>query len=124
MDTIRARSIFMHHLRQYQWSMAAAKGPRLFGVRWWHRRECAKITFNECSKYLVECHRSFAVSRQNVGSPMSRHEAGSIGETPTRPAFQLGKIQKTREPDRKWITPQVLHQWHISKQILNTIMWF
>jgi len=30
----------------------AAKDPRLFGVRWWHRREWAKITFNEWLKVI------------------------------------------------------------------------
>jgi uncharacterized SAM-binding protein YcdF (DUF218 family) len=50
--TMRARSIFRHRLPQYHWSVAAAKDPRLFGVRWWHRREWAKITFNEWLKVI------------------------------------------------------------------------
>ena len=50
--TMRARSIFEHKLPQYHWSVAAAKDPRLFDVRWWHRREWAKITFNEWLKVI------------------------------------------------------------------------
>ena len=50
--TQRALSIFRHRLPQYHWSVAAAKDPRLFGVRWWHRREWAKITFNEWLKVV------------------------------------------------------------------------
>jgi len=50
--TMRARSIFVHHLPQYHWSVAAAKDPRLFGTSWWHRREWAKITFNEWLKVV------------------------------------------------------------------------
>jgi uncharacterized SAM-binding protein YcdF (DUF218 family) len=50
--TMRARSIFVHHLPQYHWSVAAAKDPRLFGTHWWRRREWAKITFNEWLKVV------------------------------------------------------------------------
>jgi uncharacterized SAM-binding protein YcdF (DUF218 family) len=50
--TMRARSIFRHRLPQYHWSVAAAKDPRLFGIRWWRRREWAKITFNEWLKVI------------------------------------------------------------------------
>ena len=50
--TMRARSIFRHRLPQYHWSVAASQDPRLFGVRWWHRREWAKITFNEWLKVI------------------------------------------------------------------------
>src|SRR5579859_718245 len=50
--TMRARSIFVHHLPQYHWSVAAAKDPRLFGTRWWRRREWAKVTFNEWLKVV------------------------------------------------------------------------
>jgi hypothetical protein len=50
--TMRARSIFVHHLPQYHWSVAAAKDPRLFGTSWWRRREWAKITFNEWLKVI------------------------------------------------------------------------
>src|SRR6478735_7071255 len=50
--TMRARSIFMHHLPQYHWSVAAARDPRLFGTSWWRHREWAKITFNEWLKVI------------------------------------------------------------------------
>jgi hypothetical protein len=50
--TMRARSIFHYRLPQYHWSVADAKDPRLFGVHWWHRREWAKITFNEWLKVI------------------------------------------------------------------------
>jgi hypothetical protein len=42
----------MHHLPQYHWSVAAARDPRFFGTHWWHRREWAKITFNEWLKVI------------------------------------------------------------------------
>ena len=50
--TARARSVFKHRLPQYHWSVAAAKDPRLFGTRWWRRREWAKTTFQEWLKVI------------------------------------------------------------------------
>jgi len=45
--TARAGSVFKHRLPQFHWSVAAARDPRLFGTRWWRRREWAKTTFLE-----------------------------------------------------------------------------
>ena len=50
--TARALSVFQHRLPQYQWSVAAAKDPRMFGTRWWRRREYAKTTFQEWLKVI------------------------------------------------------------------------
>jgi len=50
--TARARSVFKHRLPQYRWSVAAAKDPRLFGTKWWRRREWAKTTFQEWLKVI------------------------------------------------------------------------
>lgn len=46
----RALSIFAHKLPQYQWSVAAARDPSVFGTSWWRRREWAKTTFEEWLK--------------------------------------------------------------------------
>jgi uncharacterized SAM-binding protein YcdF (DUF218 family) len=45
--TARAGSVFRRRLPQFHWSVAAARDPRLFGTRWWRRREWAKTTFLE-----------------------------------------------------------------------------
>jgi len=50
--TARAQSVFTHRLPQYQWSIAAAHDPRVFGTRWWQRREWAKTTFEEWLKVV------------------------------------------------------------------------
>lgn len=50
--TVRARSVFIHSLPQYHWSVAAAHDPRVFGVRWWQQREWAKTTFIEWLKVI------------------------------------------------------------------------
>lgn len=50
--TARARSIFAQRLPQYRWSVAAAYDPRIFGVRWWRRREWAKTAFEEWLKVI------------------------------------------------------------------------
>lgn len=50
--TVRARSVFIHSLPQYHWSVAAAQDPRVFGVRWWQQREWAKTTFIEWLKVI------------------------------------------------------------------------
>ena len=51
--TMRAQlNLQCTNLPQYHWSVAAAKDPRLFGTRWWRRREWAKITFNEWLKVV------------------------------------------------------------------------
>jgi uncharacterized SAM-binding protein YcdF (DUF218 family) len=43
----RALSVFTSRLPQYQWSVAAARDPDMFGVEWWRRREWAKTTLLE-----------------------------------------------------------------------------
>jgi uncharacterized SAM-binding protein YcdF (DUF218 family) len=48
--TARALSVFRHRLPQYEWSVAAAKDPDMFGVKWWQRREWAKTTLLEWLK--------------------------------------------------------------------------
>jgi uncharacterized SAM-binding protein YcdF (DUF218 family) len=50
--TARARSIFIHSLPQYHWSVAAAQDNRLFGTHWWRHREWAKTTFQEWLKVV------------------------------------------------------------------------
>ncbi len=50
--TRRALAIFRHRLPQYQFSVAAARGPGSFGDAWWTDREWAKITLNEWMKLL------------------------------------------------------------------------
>ena len=50
--TRRALTIFRHRLPQYQFSVAAARGPASFGDAWWTNREWAKATFDEWLKML------------------------------------------------------------------------
>jgi uncharacterized SAM-binding protein YcdF (DUF218 family) len=50
--TRRALMIFRHRLPQYQFSVAAARGPGSFGDAWWINREWAKITLDEWMKTL------------------------------------------------------------------------
>jgi len=50
--TRRALLIFRHRLPQYQFSVAAARGPKSFGDAWWKNREAAKATFDEWVKML------------------------------------------------------------------------
>lgn len=50
--TRRALLIFRHRLPQYQFSVAAARGPKSFGDAWWTNREWAKATFDEWLKML------------------------------------------------------------------------
>jgi uncharacterized SAM-binding protein YcdF (DUF218 family) len=50
--TRRALAIFRHRLPQYQFSVAAARGPGSFGDAWWTNREWAKITLDEWMKTL------------------------------------------------------------------------
>jgi len=50
--TRRALLIFRHRLPQYQFSVAAARGPASFGDAWWTNREWAKTTFDEWLKML------------------------------------------------------------------------
>jgi uncharacterized SAM-binding protein YcdF (DUF218 family) len=50
--TRRALMIFRHRLPQYQFSVAAARGPKSFGDAWWTNREWAKVTFDEWLKML------------------------------------------------------------------------
>jgi len=50
--TRRALAIFRHRLPQYQFSVAAARGPGSFGDTWWTNREWAKITLDEWMKTL------------------------------------------------------------------------
>jgi hypothetical protein len=50
--TRRALLIFRHRLPQYQFSVAAARGPASFGDAWWTNREWAKATFDEWLKML------------------------------------------------------------------------
>jgi hypothetical protein len=45
--TARALSVFKSRLPQYEWSVAAARDPDMFGVEWWRRREWAKTTLLE-----------------------------------------------------------------------------
>lgn len=46
----RALSVFKHRLPQYEWSVAAATDPDMFGIKWWQRREWAKTTLLEWLK--------------------------------------------------------------------------
>lgn len=48
--TARALSVFKHRLPQYEWSVAAATDPDMFGIKWWQRREWAKTTLLEWLK--------------------------------------------------------------------------
>jgi uncharacterized SAM-binding protein YcdF (DUF218 family) len=48
----RALSIFRKKLPQYHWSVAAARDPDMFGVRWWQHREWTKTAFYEWLKTL------------------------------------------------------------------------
>jgi uncharacterized SAM-binding protein YcdF (DUF218 family) len=50
--TRRALMIFRHRLPQYQFSVAAARGPGSFGNAWWTNREWAKATLDEWMKIL------------------------------------------------------------------------
>ena len=50
--TRRALLIFRHRLPQYQFSVAAARGPASFGEAWWTNREWAKATLDEWLKML------------------------------------------------------------------------
>jgi len=50
--TRRALLIFRHRLPQYQFSVAAARGPVTFGDAWWTNREWAKTTLDEWLKML------------------------------------------------------------------------
>jgi len=50
--TLRARSVFIHRLPQYHWSVAAAHDPRVFDTHWWQQREWAKTTFLEWLKVV------------------------------------------------------------------------
>lgn len=50
--TRRALAIFRYRLPQYQFSVAAARGPGSFGDAWWTNREWAKITLDEWMKTL------------------------------------------------------------------------
>ena len=50
--TRRALTIFRHRLPQYQFSVAAARDPTLFGNAWWSHREWAKVTFDEWMKLV------------------------------------------------------------------------
>jgi uncharacterized SAM-binding protein YcdF (DUF218 family) len=50
--TRRALQIFSHRLPQYQWSIAAARNPEIFGDQWWTHREWAKTTFDEWTKLI------------------------------------------------------------------------
>ena len=45
--TRRALSVFQHELRGCDVSIAAAFDSETFGVPWWHRRQWAKINFDE-----------------------------------------------------------------------------
>lgn len=48
--SVRALSVFKSRLPQYEWSVAAATDPDMFGLKWWQRREWAKTTFLEWLK--------------------------------------------------------------------------
>jgi uncharacterized SAM-binding protein YcdF (DUF218 family) len=48
--TRRALMIFRHRLPQYQFSIAAARNPVVYGEAWWTKREWAKTTFDEWLK--------------------------------------------------------------------------
>lgn len=50
--TGRALSILRHRLPQYEWSVAAARDPDMFGIKWWQRREWAKTTLLEWLKVV------------------------------------------------------------------------
>ena len=50
--TARALSIFRHRLPQYNWSVAAARDPRLFGTQWWRQREWAKTALKEWTRVI------------------------------------------------------------------------
>ncbi len=50
--TARALSIFQHRLPQYNWSVAAAHDPRLFGTQWWRQREWAKTALKEWTRVI------------------------------------------------------------------------
>ena len=50
--TSRALSIFRNRLPQFEWSVAAARDPDMFGVNWWQRREWAKTTLVEWTKVV------------------------------------------------------------------------
>lgn len=48
----RALSVFKNRLPQYEWSVAAARDPDMFGIKWWQRREWAKTTLLEWLKVM------------------------------------------------------------------------
>ena len=48
----RALMIFSRRLPQYQWSVASARNPTLFGAAWWSNREWAKVILNEWMKLI------------------------------------------------------------------------
>jgi hypothetical protein len=50
--TRRSLIIFRHRLPQYQFSIAAAYNPAVFGDAWWTNREWAKTTFDEWLKLV------------------------------------------------------------------------
>ena len=50
--TRRAFAIFRARLPQYRWSVAAARDPYAFGVRWWQRRAWAKACAGEWERLV------------------------------------------------------------------------
>ena len=50
--TRRAYSIFRHRLPQYQWSVAAAQDKKVFGGKWWWKREWAQTSLMEYQRLL------------------------------------------------------------------------
>jgi uncharacterized SAM-binding protein YcdF (DUF218 family) len=45
--TRRARSIFQHQLKGYQFFVTPASNPQQFGASWWQHRQWAKMNFDE-----------------------------------------------------------------------------
>ena len=45
--TRRARSIFQHQLKGYQFFVTPAYDPQQFGASWWQQRQWAKMNFGE-----------------------------------------------------------------------------
>jgi uncharacterized SAM-binding protein YcdF (DUF218 family) len=50
--TRRALSVFRNRAPLYEYSVAAAFDSREFGVKWWRRREWAKVNFDEWVRLL------------------------------------------------------------------------
>jgi hypothetical protein len=50
--TRRSLSVFRHEIPEYEYSVAAARNPQQFGVRWWMHRQWAKTLVDEWLRFI------------------------------------------------------------------------